>query len=107
MATPGTVNSPQPHDPQEEKVVTDEKQRVHYLFHDLGWKGGPRSFETWESDGGNVPAEEKVYLVDGELKKGTLAFLQWKWLHLKKRLHALFANDSGNRKGLGSSTAKA
>jgi hypothetical protein len=84
MASPGSTHCKQLHDPKEEKTITNQSERVKYLFKELRWRGGRRSFEVWESDGGNVPAEEEVYLVNGHLKKGWLGFVQWKlqtWWH--------------------------
>ena len=92
MASPGSVQTKQLHDPIEEKCVTNQSERVKYLFKELRWKGGRRSFEVWETDGGNVPAEEKVYLVNGQLKSGVVAFLQWKIQTIWKRIKLFFAH---------------
>jgi hypothetical protein len=78
MASPGTVDTKQLHDPKEEKVVTNHSEREKFLLDQMNVKGARRILSTWETDGGNVPAEEEVYLVNGQLKKGMWAAFQSK-----------------------------
>ncbi len=91
MASPGSVHEKQMHDPQEEKRITDQSARVKYLFKDLRWRGGRFAFEKWETDGGNVPAEEQVYLVRGHLRRGLLARIEWSLEMLWKRVKLFFS----------------
>lgn len=97
MATPGSVDSQQIHDPQEKKVLTNQNRRFQYLFRDLKWQGGRRSLAVWETDGGNVPAEENVYLVGGDLKQGKWAFLQWKFQTWMKQIQYFFSGRESSR----------
>jgi hypothetical protein len=90
MASPGSVHSKQLHDPKEKELVTNQSERVRYLFKELRWKGGRRSFEVWESDGGNVPAEEEVYLVNGHLKRGFIGFIEWKVIAVWRKIKLFF-----------------
>ncbi len=94
MASPGSTHQRQLHDPLEEKRVTNQSERVRYLFKTLRWRGGRMSFEKWESDGGNVPAEEEVYLINGELRRGWWAAFEWKlnvwWKKVKAWIDHVF-----------------
>jgi hypothetical protein len=97
MASPGSTHTKQLHDPKEQKRVTNQSERVRYLFKTLRWRGGRRSFEVWESDGGNVPAEEEVYLINGELRRGKLAAFEWHlgvwWKKVKLFFRRLFHRE--------------
>ncbi len=81
MASPGTVKRKQLHDPKEQKIVTTHHEREKFLLDQMNVQGARKILSTWESDGGNVPAEEQVYLINGELRQGLWASVQHKLQH--------------------------
>ena len=48
---------------------------------------------VWENDGGNVPNEEKYYLVNGHLMTGWLGYLGWQGHRLWKHIQAPFVRQ--------------
>lgn len=53
-----------------------------------------RRISVWENDGGKVPNEENVYLVNGRLMKGWTGFIGWQFHRVWKHVTVLFARPA-------------